>query len=242
MENGGIYQIRCLVNDKVYIGSAKDFSWRWGSHLYDLRKGTHVNPHLQRSFDKHGEINFVFEIVEFLGEYNKELYFERENFYIDQAINSGKFYNIARAEGGWTHHTNERKAEISAKVSKTLKEKYDSMTPKERSEKHGWSKGIHRTEEEKQKISSKMKGIAKSDETKQKMSLAQKSRNDLVEAGRHVGKSNIGRKASNRRKVKVDNQIFDCLKDAAIFLNSSSPALCRAIKHGKFKSHTIEYV
>ena len=244
MKIGGIYRIRCIVNDKVYIGSAKSFERRWGSHLYELRKGTHINPHLQRSFTKHGEENFRFEIVEELGDYDKDLYFERENFYIEEAIKTGKCYNIAKAEGGCTHHTIERKAEIVAKVSKTLKETLSAMSQEERREKFGWSLGISRTEDEKKKISESLKGRQLSDETRKKMSEFQLSRPlaDKQEVGRRVGKSNVGRPAPNRKKVQVDDQVFDCLKDAAKFLNTSSSSLCRAIKYGKFKSHLVKYV
>jgi group I intron endonuclease len=244
METGGIYQIRCLVNGKVYVGSAKSFEWRWGSHLYELRKGTHINPHLQRSFIKHGENNFVFEILEVLGEYDKDLYFYRENFYIDLAITSGKFYNIAKAEGGWTHHTLERKSEISSKISRGLREHAASLTAEERKEKYGKHRGIPLSDETKAKVSAKLKGVPKSDETKRRMSEAQKNVpiEKKQEAGKRVGKTNVGRAASNRRKVQVDDNIFDCLRDAAIFLNSSSSALCRAIKYGKFKQHVIRYI
>ena len=171
METGGIYCIRCLVNDKVYIGSAKSFELRWGSHLYELRKGTHINPHLQRSFSKHGEENFKFEIIESLGDYDKDFYFSRENAYIEEALLTGKCYNIAKAEGGWTHHTLERKEETKKKVSDGLKQHAASLSDEERREKYGaHRRGIPRTEEEKEKIRSKLKGVPKSEETKQPLS------------------------------------------------------------------------
>lgn len=244
MEQGGIYQLRCLINDTVYIGSAKSFEWRWGSHLYELRKGTHVNPHLQRAFNKYGEDSFKFEILEVLGDYQKKVYFERENFFIDQAKANKKCYNIAKAEGGWTYHTLERREEIRKKVSESLKRYVSSLTPKERSEKYGKGKiGVKRTEEEKKKISDSLTGIKRSDETKQKMSKYQLSRplEEKQRIGRIVGLNNKGRPPPNRKRVLVDDKEFMSLKDAAIFLNSSSSALSRAMKRGEFKGHKIMF-
>ena len=235
MLNGGIYQIKNIVNGKVYVGSAKDFDERWGSHLYDLRRGTHINPHLQRSFSKHGEQNFEFGVVEILGKYDKEVYFAHENIYINQAKATGLCYNIAKAEGGWTYHTRERKEDIAAKVSKGMKSHLASLSPEERREKYGWSIGIPRTAEEKQKISKKLKGIPKTDETRKRMSEAAmgKSRQYMIENGRKIGLSNKGKPANNRRKVIVNDQTFDSLKEAAMFLKTCSSVLCTAIKRDK---------
>jgi hypothetical protein len=51
---GGIYQIRCLANGKVYVGSAADLRRRWGRHRRALSIGKHVNGHLQAAWLKHG--------------------------------------------------------------------------------------------------------------------------------------------------------------------------------------------
>src|SRR4030043_1535776 len=59
----GIYQIRNLMHNTVYIGQSSDLNARRYKHFYDLQKGIHENSHLQRSFNKYGKDNFVFEIV-----------------------------------------------------------------------------------------------------------------------------------------------------------------------------------
>lgn len=232
--NGGIYQIKNIINGKVYIGSAKDFDDRWGSHLYDLRKNTHINPHLQRSFIKHGEKNFIFGIIEILGEYNKEIYFAHENIYIDQARATGLFYNIAKAEGGWSYHTEERKKEISAKLSKSLKSYCASLSQKERSKKYGKGKfGIIRSLNEKQKISEKLKGIPKTIETRNRISKAKLGVPKSVEAKNNMRNAKLGKPGHSRKVVLVDNQRFDSLKDAASFLKTCSSVLCTVIKRDK---------
>lgn len=57
----GIYEIRNVVNGKVYIGSAKNFSLRWNTHRSFLSKGTHHSPHLQAAWSKYGEHSFEFK-------------------------------------------------------------------------------------------------------------------------------------------------------------------------------------
>jgi hypothetical protein len=61
----GIYQIRNLANGKRYIGKSTDLAQRVIRHRYLLNSGNHHNIHLQRSYDKHGGANFIFEVVEY---------------------------------------------------------------------------------------------------------------------------------------------------------------------------------
>lgn len=47
--SGGIYKIVNLVNEKVYVGSAKNFNRRKNQHFNALIKGCHPNIKLQNS-------------------------------------------------------------------------------------------------------------------------------------------------------------------------------------------------
>ena len=89
----GIYQIRNLVNWKVYIGSSKDILYRWAHHKSNLRHNHHDNPHLQSSWNKNGEEDFVFEIVEKTSLSNLLCLEQR---YLDNVIRWGFDYNICR--------------------------------------------------------------------------------------------------------------------------------------------------
>lgn len=60
----GIYKIINAVNNKFYVGSAVDFEKRKARHLWRLRRGDHVNKHLQAAFNKYGESSFIFVLVE----------------------------------------------------------------------------------------------------------------------------------------------------------------------------------
>ena len=81
MKNG-IYQIRNLVNSKIYIGSAagKGFNNRWNLHLSDLKKNKHHSPKLQNAWNKYGEESFVFETLFYCDPDNCIMY---EQIYLD---------------------------------------------------------------------------------------------------------------------------------------------------------------
>lgn len=60
----GIYCIRNLATGKVYVGSSSNIKARLANHRFRLRAGRHDNSHLQRSWKRHGEASFVFEVLE----------------------------------------------------------------------------------------------------------------------------------------------------------------------------------
>lgn len=78
--NSGVYAILNLINDKFYIGSSKDFYKRWHSHKSMLKGDYHDNSYLQRSWNKYGQLNLIFIIIEHC---DIEKLTEREQFYLD---------------------------------------------------------------------------------------------------------------------------------------------------------------
>lgn len=86
----GIYCIINTKNQKKYIGSSKNLYRRLSTHRAYLRKGIHQNPKLQNSWNKYGEAQFQYYILEFC---DIEALLEREQFYID-TINP--YFNIIR--------------------------------------------------------------------------------------------------------------------------------------------------
>lgn len=97
----GIYKITNIINNKIYIGSSKEIDRRWYLHKYLLNKNEHYNKHLQYSWNKYGEDNFKFDIVEILNDEIK--IFEREQAWIDKerACDKNIGYNINKlATGG----------------------------------------------------------------------------------------------------------------------------------------------
>ena len=94
MVQSGIYRILNTINGKIYIGSSKDVNSRFAHHRSSLRKGGHHSPLLQRSWDKHGEDAFLFEIVELC---SVEDLMVREQTWLDdtKCYLSDKGYNCA---------------------------------------------------------------------------------------------------------------------------------------------------
>lgn len=62
--NSGIYTITNLVNHKIYVGLGANAYDRMCNHRMKLRRGAHINIYLQNAWNKYGEENFKFEILE----------------------------------------------------------------------------------------------------------------------------------------------------------------------------------
>jgi group I intron endonuclease len=97
LRGSGIYQIRNILNNKVYIGSSYNIEGRWYQHKYLLKKGKHHSYLLQKAWDEHGEGNFEFEVIEL--NLNREVLFEREQYWMDtfNVIEDG--YNVSPIAG-----------------------------------------------------------------------------------------------------------------------------------------------
>lgn len=88
----GIYEIRNLKNNKVYIGSAINLKNRLATHKRLLLTNKHFNTHLQSSFNKHGIELFGFKIIELC---SIECLLDREDYWIAEysAANKQFGYN-----------------------------------------------------------------------------------------------------------------------------------------------------
>jgi group I intron endonuclease len=126
----GIYRIKNLKNKKCYYGSSKNIEKRWRTHKNHLKNGKHHNIHLQRSWDKYGEDNFVFEVVE---ECDENILLELEQKYLD----SNPEFNIGiKSSGGDNLTKNPNKEDIIRRMTQSVRKRYELMSEYEIKEKH----------------------------------------------------------------------------------------------------------
>ena len=74
----GIYLITNIITNKHYVGMSINCYSRFSKHKSLLNKNKHSNPHLQESWNKYGEHNFIFSIID---ECEKELMASLENYW-----------------------------------------------------------------------------------------------------------------------------------------------------------------
>lgn len=84
----GIYQIRNLINGKIYIGQSVRLVDRRYNHFRLLELGQSHAHHLQNSYNKYGRENFVFEVLMYCDIDSLDFY---EQFFVD---NLKPQYNI----------------------------------------------------------------------------------------------------------------------------------------------------
>jgi hypothetical protein len=113
-----IYKIVNKINGKIYVGSCVFHYTRKAQHWYRLRRDSHANTHLQSAWNKYGEENFIFEIIEYV--YDKYMLLKREDYWInrlntvDRTIGYNKGYAVSNL--GFKHsEASKRKMSISKK-------------------------------------------------------------------------------------------------------------------------------
>lgn len=95
----GIYQITCIPTGKIYIGSAVNIQRRWRQHKHDLRHSKHGNEYLQYAWNKYGEDQFRFDILEILE--NTDSIYEVEQKWVDSknVLDKSIGFNICKKCG-----------------------------------------------------------------------------------------------------------------------------------------------
>ena len=227
----GIYLIKNIINNKVYIGSSVNIDRRWVQHKQDLTSGKHHSIHLQQAWDKYGEQNFKFEIIEEVQKQEHLISYEQVYLEYYKSYEGDKGYNICKVAGSplGLRHSEETKRKMSE-----AKRKQSEETKKKISEAHNGKKLSEETkrkigeasknmsEETKRKISEICSGKKRSEETKRKISeahtgrkLTEEHRNKLSEAKKNISEQTrrkigeaskgrwLGRKHSEETKQKI---------------------------------------
>jgi group I intron endonuclease len=111
----GIYCIRNLKTNKVYIGQSNDVLRRRAEHFYELNRNNHHNRYLQNAWNKCAPEDFIFTIIEknvSLKELSK-----REGYWINEykSLNKNFGYNLQIIDVNGNYKINE---ETKLKLSK----------------------------------------------------------------------------------------------------------------------------
>jgi group I intron endonuclease len=184
--NSGIYSIINLINNKIYIGSAINFISRKKIHISFLRNNKHHSSKLQRAYNKYGEENFSFDLIEIVE--NKLDLIKREQVWID-FLNPE--YNICRIAG----------SRIGSKCSEETKKKICLSTV---GDKNGMY-GKKHSEESKNKM--RLVALNMSEETKRLIANYQIGKKHSQHRIDKSSKSRTGQKRSQETKAKLSKSL-----------------------------------
>lgn len=206
-----IYKIENKVNGKIYIGSTvRPFYIRKYEHLSSLRDNIHYNSYLQRSFNKYGEDNFEFIIIEefkFPKHYNtltKAEYLVCREMYLCKLI--GVDYNMrieaTTGKSGYKHSKETRK-KISEGILLALEKQGKRAKPKKAKIREQYAKGWVHTDE----AISKIRERSLQEDNKQRIRLIQKK----------ATKNWTGKHCSVERKINIVKGKFGYIKPICIY-------------------------
>jgi len=193
----GIYAIINRVDGKRYIGSAACLKTRISYHRSMLRNDRHDNSHLQRAWNRYGENNFSFFIIQFCAIADL---IEKEAWWmwLTCACDRRLGYNLDRIA---THklHCEETKRKISAAhIGK-------KATPEARAKMSAFQKGrkhlIPKSAEMRAKYSKALMGHFVSEETKRKIGNIHRGKTLSEEQKRMISLCHKGKTVSEETKV-----------------------------------------
>lgn len=208
-----VYQIKNLVNSKVYIGitTKKNPIDRWNRHLY---YHTRRKSKLYSAMRKHGPENFEFFILEQTNDIKhlKELeakYIQEYNSYCFQEVSCG--YNMTLGGDGTfgRKHTEEAKMKMSKTKSETPKTHSDEF-------KENLSKlfrGKPKSEEHRRKLSEAAKRRYLNPEERAKMSELMKGSNNPMYGKTGPNNPFYGKTHSNESRQKISDGVRQHLRN-----------------------------
>ena len=88
-EVSGIYQIVNNTTEKRYVGYASNIRQRLKGHVSDLSLKKHANNYLQKAWDKHGQNDFTFLVIE---ECCKESLCLKEDYWVKILKTTNEYY------------------------------------------------------------------------------------------------------------------------------------------------------
>ncbi|WP_142329257.1 helix-turn-helix domain-containing protein [Bacillus sp. AFS088145] len=124
-KEAGIYEIRCRINNRVYIGQSRNLKDRISKHKRFLKDGVHENNALQNAWNKYGEENFTFIVLEHYDPTLSnidDILNQKEKEYIKLYQCNQKQYGYNHTDGGQAFKMNEDVIRKGEQVSNVLTE------------------------------------------------------------------------------------------------------------------------
>lgn len=150
----GIYKITNIATGDKYIGSAVNLKRRYDFHVYQLQRGKHHNPRMQRAWNKYGSDCFCFEPIEILSNSANLLSKEQEYLTSLDVANKKDYYNICGVAG--SNLGVKRSAETKIKMSEAQRGRTFSPETIEKMRKSKLGKAL--SDEHKNNLSKSRKG------------------------------------------------------------------------------------
>jgi group I intron endonuclease len=192
-KNGsGIYKFINIINNKVYVGSAFNLKNRRRQHLFSLRHNKHCNEHLQSAWNKYGEENFIFEVIEYVDD--KTMLLNVEEFYI-------LLYDANNREFGY----NKREISDSNKGMKHTDEAKQKMSDAHKKE--------NLSEQSRKNMSDGGKGKIISDDCKRKISEGNSGKHRSKEDCDKISNGKMGKKISGNWTSRYCGVCFNTRKN-----------------------------
>ncbi len=199
----GIYKIINLTTGRFYIGQSKDLNARLKSHLRMLRQNKSRNVILQNAFNKYGEKDFVFEVLELIN-YDKIELDNLEQYYINYLT---PYYNICKIVNSPSSGlTKEERSKIAIKNWQSSEYRNKVMKAKEWYYKSDTTE-IHKKCAEGRKLFWKNASEEYKTNVKAKISKGNKGK-IISEAHKELLRNKTkGKKLSNETKVKISEAL-----------------------------------
>lgn len=122
----GIYCIENISTSKKYIGQSIDINDRWRRHIGELNHNSHHNDYLQKAWNKYGESDFKFYILEYCPVDELNI---KETIYIEKYNTMDRNHGYNLKSGGQDH--NYQSDEVRQKISQSNKKAYQNSNLKE---------------------------------------------------------------------------------------------------------------
>ena len=186
--SGGVYYIRNIINEKMYIGSSVDIKRRISQHKSQLNHNRHYNPYLQNAWNKYGEDNFEFGILEeFCGDFDELREIEADYIEYFQTCNRDTGYNMSLDTECFIPDDDYRK----------------KMSEKYRGENNPFF-GKHHTEESKQKIREAALMRTVTPQQLKGLEFGRGTRSYTEETYKKLSEANRGERSSSAKLKEID--------------------------------------